>query len=82
LKLPVAPSVHGGARLLVAVNYAGHPSQCFVRLPFSDLGGRQWRLRDLLGDARYERDGNELESRGLYMDVPAWQAHAFQMTAV
>jgi hypothetical protein len=69
----------GGARFLVAINYSGHPSQCQVRLPFPDLGGRQWRMVDMLGDARYERDGNELQSRGLYLDVPAWQYHVFEM---
>ena len=30
--------------LLLAVNYAANQSQCYVRLPFADLGGRQWRL--------------------------------------
>jgi hypothetical protein len=67
------------ARLLVAVNYAAHPSQCYVRLPFSGLANRRWRLRDLLGDAVYERDGNDLESRGLYLDVPPWRCHVFEL---
>ena len=70
----------GGARLLVAVNYANHQSQCFVRLLFSDLGGRSWRLGDLLGEAVYERDGNDLQSRGLFLDVPPWHAHVFELT--
>ena len=48
---------------------------------FTDLGGRKWQLRDLLGDAQYERDGNELQSRGFYLDVPPWQFHVFAMTA-
>jgi glycosidase len=72
----------GGGRLLLAVNYAPHHSQCYVRLPFADLGGRQWRVQDLLGDARYERDGNDLQSRGLYLDVPPWQRHVFEVTAL
>ena len=38
------------------------------------LGNGQWRLQDLLGQAQYDRDGNDLESRGLYVDVPPWQA--------
>jgi len=69
-----------GERLIVAVNYAAHPSQCYVRLPFPDLDPRQWRLEDVLGDARYERDGDDLQSRGLYLDVPPWQYHVFEMT--
>ena len=47
----------GDSRLVVAVNYAAHPGQCYVRLPFADLGSGQWRLRDLLGEAEYGRDG-------------------------
>jgi hypothetical protein len=68
-----------GERVIACVNYAAHPSQCYVRLLFTGLGGRQWRLRDLLGDAQYERDGNELQSRGLYLDVPAWRHQVFEM---
>lgn len=69
-----------GERLLVAVNYAPNQSQCYVRLPFSDLGNSPWQLKDLLGDARYERDGSELQDRGLYLDVAGWQYHVFELT--
>jgi glycosidase len=67
----------GDERLLVAVNYAPNQSQCYVRLPFADLGQRRWRLQDQLGTARHDRDGNDLQARGLYLDMPAWQASAF-----
>ena len=70
-----------GARMLVAVNYAAHSSQCYMRLPFTDLGNRQWRLRDLLGEAQYERDGSELQAKGLYLDVTPWHYHVFELTA-
>jgi len=70
-----------GARVIACVNYAGHPSQCYVRLPFTDLGGRKWRLRDLLGDAQYERDGNDLQAQGLYLDLAPWQSQVFEMSA-
>jgi hypothetical protein len=69
-----------GQRLLVTVNYAPHHSQCYVRLPFTDLGGSQWQLQDVLGSASYDRDGNGLTSSGLYLDVPPWQVHVFSMT--
>jgi SAM-dependent methyltransferase len=69
----------GSERVLVIVNYAAHQSQGYVRLPFPELGGRRWRLRDLLGDARYDREGSDLQARGLYLDVPAWQYHAFEI---
>jgi hypothetical protein len=68
-------------RLLITVNYADHPSQCYVRLPFGDLAASRWQLNDLFGDARYERDGRELQAAGFYLDVPAWQYHAFEIQA-
>ena len=69
----------GRAPLLVAVNYAPHQSQCYVRLPFQSLRNAQWHMRDLLGDAKYERDGNDLETRGLYLDEPPWKASVFAL---
>ena len=70
----------GDERLLVTVNYAPNQSQCYVRLPFADLGNGQWRLEDLIGDATYEREGNDLQARGLYLDEPPWRAHVFSLT--
>ena len=70
----------GAERLLATVNYASNQSQCYVRLPFTDLSNSQWRLQDMLGAATYDRDGNDLHARGLYLDVPPWQASVFVLT--
>jgi hypothetical protein len=67
-------------RLLVAVNYAPNQSQCFVRLPFTDLDGRQWRLEDRMDGTVYDRDGCDLQHRRLYLDVRPWQASVFTLT--
>jgi len=69
-----------GQRVLVAVNYAPHQSQCYIRLPLPEIGGRAWRLKDLMGTAAYDRDGNDLQSPGLYLDVAPWQYHVFEMS--
>jgi hypothetical protein len=69
----------GGERLLVVVNYAASQSQCYVRLPFAELSNGPWRLQDLLGDATYDRDGGDLQARGLYLDVAPWQASVFSV---
>jgi hypothetical protein len=63
------------------VNYSDHFSQCYVRLPFSNLTGRQWRLRDVIGEAQYERNGTTLQSQGLFLDVAPWQYHVFNLSA-
>ena len=65
----------GEFRLVVAVNFAANQSQCYVPLPFPELNGRSWRLRDLMSPAAYDRDGANLESPGLYLDLGPWQYH-------
>jgi hypothetical protein len=54
----------------VAVNYAGNRSQCYVRLPFTDLEGHSVQLKDLMGAATYDRDGADILARGLFLDLP------------
>jgi hypothetical protein len=70
-----------GHRLLVAVNYGPTQGQCYVSLAFPDLSGRTWRLRDLLNPRlTYERAGGDLATRGLYLDLPAWGHHVFDVS--
>jgi hypothetical protein len=69
----------GDERLLVVVNYAPNQSQCYVRIPVPNLPDQQWRLEDLLSDARYDRDGSDLEARGLYLDLAPWRHHVFRL---
>jgi hypothetical protein len=68
-----------GQRLVVAVNYGPTQGQCYVSLPLPDLREKAWLLRDLLSGVRYERGGNDLASRGLYVDIPEWQYHVFEL---
>ena len=67
-------------RLIVAVNYAPNQSQCHVRLPFTGLAGKQWRLQDQLAPASYDWNGDDLQARGFYVDMQPWQACAFTLT--
>ncbi len=69
------------ARLLAAVNYGNARAQCWVQVPFTGLEG-PLSLRDLLGDERYERDAEELASKGLYLDLPPWGVNAFAVEAM
>jgi glycosidase len=68
--------------LCAAVNYSAQQAQCFVRLPFPELAGRHWRLRDLLGTQVHERPGDDLLGRGLFLDLPPWGHHVFEVTAL
>jgi hypothetical protein len=69
----------GGERMLIAVNYAPHPSQCYLPLPFPEIKNRSVRLKDSLSPACYTREGNELLERGLYLDLPPWSYHVFDL---
>ena len=69
----------GGERVLIAVNYAPHPSQCYLELPFPEIQNRSVRLKDSLSSACYVREGNELLERGLYLDMRPWSYHVFDL---
>jgi glycosidase len=69
-------------RLLAAVNYSDHQSQCRVRLPFEGLNRGAWRLRDELGGPSYERDGSELAAHGLYLDLSPWESAVYSVCRV
>ena len=77
--LSFAWSSHGEVEYLVAGNFSDHQSQCRVKLPFPSLRGHDVNLRDLLGDAVYRRNGDELAGSGLYLDVPNWQFHLLKI---
>jgi glycosidase len=69
----------GEDRLLTVVNYAPNHSQCYLRVPYPDVAGRQWSLEDLMGGGAYERDGDTITGVGLYLDLRPWQYHVFRL---
>jgi len=69
-------------RLVVAVNYGDTRAQCYIRLEFPDLRGA-CVLRDLVNPGiEYERDGGELATRGLYLDLGPWGHHVFELSCM
>jgi hypothetical protein len=65
--------------LIVVVNYAPNQSQCYLGLPFDEIRGHTVRARDLMSSVTYERDGEELVSRGMFLDLPPWGYHVFRL---
>jgi len=65
--------------LVVAVNYAPHPSQCHVRLPFAGLANKSWRLQDQLSSAGYQCSGDGLQSSSLFLHMAPWQAAVYAL---
>lgn len=71
-----------GARHLVVVNLGSEPAQGLVRLPWDDLAGQRWDLRDRLADERFERDGDVVADEGLYVALNGWGSHFLTIAAL
>jgi glycosidase len=65
----------GKERYIIIVNFSDHKSQARVRLPWDELAGKSWCLRDVFTDEVYERDGSEMRHLGLYVDLEGWGFH-------
>lgn len=70
----------GEARHLIVINFAPEAGWTRVRLPWSSTGAR-WRLTDRLDGRVFERDGDELATEGLYVELPAWGSHVLEVRA-
>lgn len=71
-----------GSRHVVVVNLAAADAEARVRLPWSDLVGRTWQLRDALSGDAFERDGGELAGEGLYVGMGPWESYFLAVAAV
>jgi glycosidase len=69
-------------RYLIVVNFSDHSAQAHVYLPWNELRGRTWRLRDVLPNTDYDRSGDEMRDSGLYVDLAPWQCHLFRVHAL
>ena len=48
-------------------------SQARIHLPWNDLAARTWQLLDVMSGDVFQRDGDEMNKSGLYVDLPAWR---------
>lgn len=69
----------GGDYRVVIANLSAQPAQCFLPLDMAALAGASWRLHDLLSGQHYERSGNEMLGRGLYVDLAGYGYHLFEL---
>ena len=67
----------GSEMLVAAVNYAPNQSQCYMQLPWLNTKQGTLRLVDQMGPSVFEREAGDLQSKGLYLDMPAWGYHVF-----
>jgi len=70
--------VKGNERRLVIVNLSDRAAQARVHVPWDDLQFETWVLNDALSGVRYDREGAEMHSPGLYVDLGPWRFHLFE----
>jgi hypothetical protein len=63
-------------RHLVVVNLSDRTSQAHVRIPWPEIVGRSWLLRDFSGET-FERTGEAMVSPGCYVSLEPWGYHLF-----
>lgn len=63
---------------LIVVNLSDQPAQANVRMAREELRGKSWHLTDMITSAIYDRDGDEMISPGLYVDLEPWSYHLLQ----
>lgn len=67
-------------RLLAVINYSPWRSQGRVRLPWTDLSGREVLFDEPLNASRgLLRDGDELVREGLFVDLTPWTWHVLTL---
>lgn len=67
-------------RYLIVVNLSDSAVQGMVQCSWDDLRGKTWRLADVLSGQSYDRNGDEMRDRGLYVDLKPWNCHFFRMS--
>jgi Alpha amylase, catalytic domain len=66
-------------RFLIVVNLSDFPAQALVQVPWKDAVSQSWHLRDIFLSTIYERDGSEMLSPGLYVELGPWNYHFFEL---
>jgi len=69
----------GKERCLIVVNLSAASAQGIILISWDDLAGRVWRLTDRFSGAVYERDGDEMQRTGLFVDLHAWSFHFMKL---
>jgi hypothetical protein len=65
---------------LTAIGAIKANATCERRSPTSPVA--RSGCKDLMSSASYDRDGSELGSRGLFLDLPQWGYHVFDVSVV
>jgi hypothetical protein len=60
---------------IIVVNLSGMAAQGLVHVPLDNLRGKSRQLNDIFTSAFYERHGDDMCGRGLYVELAPWGFH-------
>ncbi len=66
-------------RRLIVVNLSDHAAQGRVLVPWEQVRGAIWHLTDAFSGWTCDRDGDEMLTAGLYVELPAWGFYFFEV---
>ncbi|MHA1733675.1 MAG: alpha-amylase [Promethearchaeota archaeon] len=70
---------NGDERLLVVVNLGGSESRAHAVVPDFEFRTGDWVFEDKLNHEVYVYHAEELDLHGLYVNLPPWQSHIFEV---
>jgi glycosidase len=65
-------------RRLIVVNLSDNAVQAQVQVPWEDVHGASWKLTDAFSGTSYDREGEEMNAPGLYIEAEPWGYFFFQ----
>ena len=60
------------------MNLSDNRVQARVQVSWEEVRGESWHLTDVLSDASYDRNGDEMASLELYIELEPWSYSFFQ----
>ena len=64
---------------VVVANLSDAAAQGRVQSIWPSISGQQWVFQDRLSGTSFEYSGDEVLNAGLYVDLPAWGYHFFEL---
>ena len=72
---------HNETQHLIVVNFSQKATQARIHLSWNNLAGKTWQLIDAINGDVFQRDGDDMQQSGLYVDRPAWSFHFLRFNA-
>jgi glycosidase len=67
---------------IIITNLSDEPAQSQIMIAMPGLAGREWLLCDLLNETQYQRSGDEILNKGLYVELQGYGYHLFEVLSL